>query len=279
MIKKTTSQQSKIYLTQESRSEWTFEFPRLDERAYALFHEALEYFDIGNYGKAEKELQLLLEGFPEFIDVAHHLAIIFDETGRHKEAKRLWEVAVEMGLSALPRAFKRGRHKLPWVILENRPFLRVYHSWGLLLLKEKKVTEAVTVFKEILSMNPNDNQSIRSLVIDSYFQLGQPDQVLATCRRFRNDTIEEVLYGRPLALFQLQREQEARTALLQAIDILPLIAEELVKKSHRPPKNFNPHFITIGGNDQAYYYWRRNGQYWEKTNGALQFVASVLTLR
>ncbi|MEK6756735.1 MAG: tetratricopeptide repeat protein, partial [Bacteroidota bacterium] len=247
MPKKPTPQPSSIRMTQVSRSEWTFEFPRLDDRAFDLFHEALEHFDAGNFRKAESDVRLLLEGFPEFIDAYHHLAMILEETGRRQQARLLWETAVGIGQSAFPKTFKRGRHKLPWAILDNRPFLRAYHSWGLLLLKEEKIAEALAVFNEILSMNPNDNQGIRALVIDCYFRLSQPDQVIAVCNRFRNDTMEEVLYGRSLAFFQLRQERQAKTALLKAVEILPLVAEELVKASHRPPKNLNPHFVSHGG--------------------------------
>ncbi len=128
-------------------------------------------------------------------------------------------------------------------------------------------------------MNPNDNQGIRAFAIDCYFRLGQPNNVLAVCKHYPNDTMEEVLYGRALALFQLHQERKARTALLKAVEFLPLIAEKLVKKTHRPPKNLNPHYISHGGKDQAYYYWKQNGRHWEKTNGALQLVASVLASR
>jgi tetratricopeptide (TPR) repeat protein len=279
MTKKLIAPQNSIRFIQFSKNEWSFEFPRLDGRVFDMFHEALEDYEAGKLRKAESDLRLILEGFPEFIDAYHHLAIILDESRRHKQARQLWETAVEIGRSAFSETFKRGRYKLPWEILDNRPFLRAYHSWGLQLLEEEKVTEALDVFNDILSMNPGDNQGIRALAINCYFRLSQPSKVLEICKRYPNDTMEEVLYGRSLAFFQLQQEREARAAFIKAIEILPLVAEELVKKTHRLPKNSNPHFVSHGGKEQAYYYWKRNGQLWEKTNDALQFVESVLTNR
>jgi tetratricopeptide (TPR) repeat protein len=257
------------------KNEWQFQFPRLDDRVYDMFHEALEEFDAGNLGKAERSIRLLLEGYPELIDAYHHLAMILDETRRHKEARQVWETAVRIGLAAFPKTFKRNRHRLPWGVLDNRPFLRAYHSWGLQLLEEEKVEESLAVFNEILSFNPNDNQGIRALAIDCYFRLRQPEKVLAICKHYPDDTMEEVLYGRPLALFQLNREQEARTALRDAIQILPLVGKELLKRTHRPPRNLNPNYVTHGGADQAYYYWQNNGQHWINTKGALEFLSSV----
>jgi tetratricopeptide (TPR) repeat protein len=277
MKKKPIPPPNSIRFIQFSENEWSFESPRLDGRVFDIFHEALEDFDAGKLRKAESNLRLILEGFPEFIDAYHHLAVILDESRRHKQARQIWKTAVEIGRSAFPVTFKLGQHKLPWEILDNRPFLRAYHSWGLLLLEEEKIDEALVVFNEILSMNLDDNQGVRALTINCYFCLSQPSQVLAICKRYPNDTMEEVLYGRSLAFFQLQRELEAKAALIKAIEILPLVAEELVKKTHRLPKNANSYYDSFGGKDQAYYYWKRNGKYWEKTNGALQFVASILT--
>lgn len=261
------------------KDEWAFEFPRLDDRAYDVFHQALDDFDAGRLKKAENDLRLLVDGFPEFIDAYHHLALILDETRRRKEARHVWETAVTIGRDAIPKSFKKGRHRLPWGILENRPFLRAYHSWGLQLLNEGATDAAVAVFEEMLSMNPNDNQGIRGLAIDCYFRSRQPDRVIALCKRYRNDAMEEVLYGRPLALFQLRQHREARAALAKAVEILPLVARELIKKTHRPPKNLNPDYVTHGGADQAYYYWRRHGRYWQDTDGALELVASAFQSR
>jgi len=258
-----------------SKNEWQFQFPRLDDRVYDLFDEALEEFDAGNLRRAERSIRLLLEGYPEFIDAYNHLAMILDETRRHKEASQVWETAVQIGRSAFPKSFKRNRYRLPWGILDNRPFLRAYHSWGLQLLEEQKVTDALNVFNEILSMNPNDNQGIRALVIDCHLRLGQPTQVVAVCKHYPNDTMEEVLYGRPLALFQLRREPEARRALLKAIEILPNVAKELLKRTHRPPKDLKPNYVTHAGPDQAFYYWIHNGQHWVDTKGALELLSSV----
>lgn len=270
---------SHLFVVPVSPKEWSFEFPRLDDRVYDMFHQALAEMDVGRYGRAEKDLRLLIQGFPEFIDAYHHLALILDRTRRRTEAHQVWATAEAIGRRAFPPAFKHGKHKLPWVILENRPFLRISHAWGLVLLEDNHVKDAVKMFRAMLRMNPNDNQGIRALLIDCYFRLGQPARVLTVCGRYRDDIMEEVLYGRPLALFQLQREVESRIALLKAIDIFPLVAMELVKKTHRRPKNLSPRYVTMGGRDQAYFYWQQNAQYWQQEPGALELVASVLSSR
>lgn len=258
-----------------SGSQWGFEYPRIDGRVHELFHEALELLDAGEYVKAEKELRVILEGFPEFIDVYHHIAIILDSTSRHSQARKLWETAVQIGRDAFPDTFKAGRHRLPWEFLDNRPFLRAYHAWGLEILEEGDAKGALAVFEEILKMNPNDNQGVRVLALDCHFLLGKPAKALELCNRFRDDSMAEILYGRALALLQLGREVEARTALAEAVETWPLVAAELLKKSHRIPRA-GADYAAFSRKAQAYDYWEMSGQHWAETAGAHLLVAEVL---
>jgi hypothetical protein len=88
--------------------------------------------------------------------------------------------------------------------------------------------------------------------------------------------MEQLMYGRVLALYQLGQRDEAAAALDDAIEFLPLVAKELVKKRHRRPKNLHPDTITYGGADQAYVYWIEQGQHWKGTPGAIEFVRKRL---
>jgi hypothetical protein len=36
---------------------------------------------------------------------------------------------------------------------------------------------------------------------------------------------------------------------------------------------------TVGGADQAWYYWREAGEYWVQVPGAIEFVKEVLRVR
>jgi len=256
--------------------QWMFEFPRLTWEAMDEFHEALEYWRVGDFAVAEEMYHKLIGDFPEFIDVHHHLALILSVTDREEEAFQMWLKLVEMSLDCFPQEFEMGQDRLPWFILENRPFLRAYHSLGLEYLERGDVVKALKVFNNILAMNPGDNQGVRALVIDCYFHLDRPLDVMAVCNQFADDGLEQVVYGRALALYQLGRRDEAQEALQQAAAFLPLVAKELVKSRHRKPKDLHADYITHGGADQAYYYWIEQGRYWQRTPGALEFVRECL---
>lgn len=81
---------------------------------------------------------------------------------------------------------------------------------------------------------------------------------------------------RALALLQLGRQAEAEQALTEAVQWLPLVGKELVKKRHRRPPDLNPDHVTYGGAGQAYCYWRDQGQHRQDTPGAVELVRECL---
>lgn len=58
--------------------------------------------------------------------------------------------------------------------------------------------------------------------------------------------------------------------------IYPLIAEELIKKTHPRPEGWDGERITLGGPDQAYAYWKEFGRFWRKTPKALAFARKIV---
>jgi len=53
---------------------------------------------------------------------------------------------------------------LPWGHIDNRPFLRCLHGYGLSLWRLSRLDEAERVFERMLGLNPTDNQGARFLI-------------------------------------------------------------------------------------------------------------------
>jgi len=265
-------------LAVESRGDdcWEFIYPRMTMTIYEAFEDAIESWRVGDVEYAEHRYRRLLSDYPEFIDAYHHLAMLLEEIGREDEAFALWQHAVQIGLARLPEMVRSGAGFLPWIMMDNRPFLRAFHGLTLKILERGEVENALGAFLRMLGWNPNDNQGIRVLAIDCYFQLEQPDGVLTICDRFPDDGMPEVLYGRSLALCQLGELDQAREAIAVAIENLPLVAGELIKKSHRKPKGLRLDRVTLWSPEQAYLYWKEQGRYWKETPGALDLLREVL---
>ena len=209
------------------------------------------------------------------MDAYHHLALTLERMGKREEAFQAWRVAVEMALMFFPEHFFMEQDRLQWGFVENRPFLRLYHAFGLqLLIRGRRMRP--WRFSSTWCDDPNDNLGARALVVGCHFELKEPEGVLCMRRQFPDDAMEQLVYGKALALFQLGKGKDARKALDIATKCYPLIAAELLKTKHRRPKSVDDQHVTLGGPDQAYVYWQDQGKYWTETPGALEFLRKGL---
>lgn len=78
-------------------------------------------------------------------------------------AVRHYEVGFRIGELSLPADFDGV---LAWGHINNRPFLRCMHGYGLCLWLLGRFEEASRIFDRMLWLNPSDNQGIRFLIDD-----------------------------------------------------------------------------------------------------------------
>jgi tetratricopeptide (TPR) repeat protein len=256
--------------------EWEFQTPRLTNEAYDRLELAIEHYWSGDDSAAEAGYRALIREYPEFIDAHHHLALLLSYTGRSDEAYEIWYAVTQLGLQHLPPAVLKGSDEIPWVFIDNRPFLRAYHALGLEYRMRDAHTLALKVWKRMLKMNSDDNQGIRALAMDAYLHLGKNREALSLAESFAGDGMPEILYGRVLALFRLEQLAEAEEALALAARVLPRVAQELAKKRHRKPRDLREDAAAIGSPEQAYLYWQDSGPLWKATPGALDFVRAYV---
>ena len=94
------------------------------------------------------------------LDAHAHLGnFVFDH--RPKEAICHSEAGLRIGELALGPNFDGF---LTWGHIDNRPFLRCMHGFGLCLWLLGRFEEAERVFDRMLWLNPSDNQGVRSLI-------------------------------------------------------------------------------------------------------------------
>ncbi|MEM0466076.1 MAG: hypothetical protein QXX20_00530 [Candidatus Thermoplasmatota archaeon] len=249
--------------------EWVFLEPLEFDDVYDSFDVGCEFLEKGAVGKAERLFRDVLRKAPLHIDALHHLAIILDEKGQETEALQLWEQGVAIGRQAFPKTFAPG-DRLEWGWLENRPFLRCLHGLALAVHDAGDAGRSTCLLEELLSYNPDDNQGIREFLIGAYLEEQKYQNALQLCRKYSDDCSPGILYGYPLVLFKLGKQEPAKRKLLEAVNYSPKIAKELLKKNHKPPKSDMPGYITVGGWDEAYEYWRCFGRFWDEE--ALQWL-------
>lgn len=259
--------------------EWRFVYPELYDELMEQFDRGVEFLEAGQLKEAERIFRATLAKMPEHLDARHHLALVLDERRRKAEARSVWDEAVKVGRAAFPAGFDPGQDRLEWGWLENRPFLRCLHGLAVACWEAGEVEQPLGLYRELLALNPNDNQGVRVVAVEALFELGRPGEVLALFERYPDDIMPELTYGRALALFSLGRRDEADRALRKAVAGSPLVAKELLKTKHRRPRSRFPGTVTVGGPDEAYDYWEHHGKFWQQTVGAPEWLRAVVGAR
>lgn len=123
----------------------------------------LDASDLNAAGDHESARELLMDVLAQdlrCLDAHAHLGnFVFDV---HVElALRHYEVGMRIGELSLGQRFDGV---LPWGLIDNRPFLRCMHGYGLCLWRLGRKPEAIRVFRDMLWLNPSDNQGARSLL-------------------------------------------------------------------------------------------------------------------
>ena len=90
--------------------------------------------------------------------------------------------------------------------------------------------------------------------------------------KYPEDHSPEFLYGKVLFALMQQDMDRAKATFFEAKAAFPLVARELKKKRHPKPAEFEEGYITMGGKDQAFVYWREFGHLWEYGSPTHEFL-------
>lgn len=252
-------------------SMWYFEYSdRMNDIQNEIYDIAESIPD--SPSRAERKLRKIIEKFPHAFDAFESLAYILEQTGRRDEAMALLKRGLSRARELFPREFKLGTSPLPWGILENRPFLRMYARLGYNYLELGEIKLAKGIFEDIVWMNPDDNQGVREALCSCYFSLEDPHSVLNLCNRYSDDGMPAIAFGRVLALLKVGRPNDARRALRKAAQLGGNIVAEIMSKKHTKVNPKEPWFVTVGSRYEAYLYWKEFGKHWQETPGAIELV-------
>jgi tetratricopeptide (TPR) repeat protein len=121
---------------------------------------AVELKEAGDSSGAQRILMGLLAADLRCLDAHAHLGnFVFDHSP--EKAIRHYEAGIRIGELSLDEGFNGVLH---WGCINNRPFLRCMHGYGLCLSRLGRLKEAEEVFTRMLWLNPSDNQGVRFLL-------------------------------------------------------------------------------------------------------------------
>lgn len=198
--------------------------------------------------------------------------LLAQETARNlDEAANYYRQGVAAGEEALGKACFRDDVGHFWGLLETRPYMRARQGLAQTLWDMGQRDEAVEHYRDMLRLNPNDNQGIRYLLLDCLLFLGRDDEAADLIKTYDEDGSSAWSWSRALLAFRRAGDcAESRNALSLAHSdnkhVAPLLSGEA-----RMPRQL-PDYISWGGKDEAVAYVHGAAPAWAAAPGALDWI-------
>ena len=211
-------------------------------------------------------------------DCADAYVLLAEETAKSlKEAKVLYEEGVKAGERALGAEVFENDVGYFWGTLSTRPYMRALRGLAdcLWLLGERK--EAIAHYVEMLRLNPGDNQGIRYNLALHLLEEGENGELGKLLARYEDDIAADLKYARVLYMFRQEGADSARASLREALETNPFVPNYLLGWKKLPKRM--PDYIGFGDEREAVSYAAVAQEVWEKTTGALAWLAREVRAR
>jgi tetratricopeptide (TPR) repeat protein len=207
-------------------------------------------------------------------DCADAYVMLAIETARNDtESIELYKKGIAAGERALgSKRFKEDAGHF-WGILETRPYMRARKGLADCLYDVGRYEEAIEHFKELLRLNPNDNQGNRDVLAACYLLASRNSEALELLNNYPEGITANWNYTHALVKFRLHGiSKEASEALQVAVANNPHVPKYL-RGLKRMPRDTPSHY-GIGSIEEAVIYTELYSKCWKSTPKALDWLAS-----
>ena len=201
--------------------------------------------------------------------------ILAEEARSVEEARDLYARGVDAGELALGRkGFKEYAGHF-WGFLETRPYMRARAGLAGVLLKLGDDEAAISHYRDMLELNPGDNQGIRYVLAACLLRRGDEAALKELLAAYQNGSAYW-LYTRALLAF--------REGGVSKNKVVTLLKNAWSANEHVPailagtasPVVSNNDYITVGGPDEATAYVVECGPAWHGTPGAVEWLTKTI---
>jgi tetratricopeptide (TPR) repeat protein len=190
-------------------------------------------------------------------------------------ANAFFEKGISLGRERFGGAYLNKNKGHFWGLHETRPFMRCMSESARCLYEMGKKEAAITLYRELLELNPNDNQGVRDLVMLYLIETGDYEGYQGYAAQYdeHNDILAFPHFNKALATFkQSGASDDANAHLRKAHATNKFVSKRLLA---RKPVTKMPGLYSPGSAEEAdifaYYAWK----IWQDTPGAVEWVGSV----
>lgn len=207
-------------------------------------------------------------------DCADAYLLLAEETAASSDkARELLEQGVAAGERALgPERFAEDVGHF-WGLIETRPYMRARAALAEALWALGRHEEAVDHQRELLRLNPNDNQGIRYRQAEYLLALERYDELDELFAAYEDDAAAAFIYTKALAAFRRQGDSpESQALLAEARKQNPHVPSYLAGRKRLPARL--PDYVGFGDASEAIDYAVGAKAQWQRVPGALTWLAA-----
>lgn len=245
--------------------EWKMPELTPPDRAQDLCYDAWEE---PNPKRRSELARQALELWP---DCADAYLVLAEGAKTAEEERHLLEQAVAAGERALgPVPFKEDVGRF-WGIHATRPYMRARFQLAAHLWRNGERDAAVSHARELLRLNPNDNQGVRCPLVGWLLDVGDNQGAARLLVRHEGDPTANMEYARLLLQYRNWGDTDKTRRMFQkALKSNTYVPEYLL--GVLPMPDLCPDSVTLGGDDEAVAVVVDLGSAWSKTPGALEWL-------
>jgi len=238
------------------------------DAAQAIIYQALE-------AAPEEQPELARQALSVSPDCADAYVLLAEHAETMREAVELYEKGVAAGERAIgPEEFRQYEGHF-WGVLETRPYMRARAGLARILREAGRREEAAEHYREMLRLNPSDNQGLRYELASLLLEMDRDEELGQLLDKYPDDVAAEFAYTRALAAFRRQGDSPtARKLLTEARKWNRHVPQYLV--GNKPLSRDLPPAIQVGADSEAAHYAACFRSAWRCTPGALAWMRQVL---
>jgi tetratricopeptide (TPR) repeat protein len=239
------------------------------EQAQALAYQAYD-------ASGRRRVQLARQALAADPDCCEAHLILAHRINDPQHALPLLKRAVEAGERQIGEETFKVDVGHFWGIPETRPYMRARASLATTLMDLEKFDEAIDHFKDLLRLNPGDNQGNRYQLAHALLRANRLDELdeLLNGAHYKGEVSPEWAYTRALLAYRRGGDSPlARAKLGDARRVNPHVARMLAGREQLPP--FPPDAYSPGSVDEAVSLVFEMADVWEETDGAIEWLEAV----
>lgn len=267
-LKKTASNTSPI-LIKMTDDEFVINFGSETVTIMERYYKGLDLLANDNLEEAELIFKNLVNEVRGYYDSIIALINIFTERGDFPNISKIYNVGVKdlkLILSQLP-----PNGKIPFTYASNKGFLKFLYKLGVKHLNTSRINDAITNFRLLLSLNPNDEFDVLEVLLQALFEKEEYDEILSLTSVLDDNKNPSTIYNRILALLKLDRKDEALAIINELNDNNLKIFKDL--ESTKDYAMDISEYISLSViDDKSQYYWNNFYRYWTDESNSLEFL-------